>query len=88
MPPMAQTNIFSFGEPNLPRDDAIRFGREHFQTLGVVRTRGHDDLDPLFLIQLELVVEDLLVEGILEALVGEVDQQLLELVFLVEILEA
>lgn len=70
-----------------PGYDAPGPAREQLEALRVVRAGGHDHVDPFFLVKLELVVEDLFVEGILQALVGKIDQQLLELVLSVEVLE-
>lgn len=72
----------------LPGDDALGPSRQQLEARGVVGTAGYHHVDPLVLVQLELVAEDLLVEGVLQALVGEVDQELLELVAVLEVLEA
>ena len=78
---------FFVGGGYAPRDDALGLAGEHLKALRIVRARGHNDVDPLLLVQLDLVVEHLLVESVLQALVGEVDQQLLELVLRVEVLK-
>lgn len=72
----------------LPGDDSLGSVREHLEAFRVVGACGHRDADALLLVQLELVVEDLLVECVLQALVGEIDQQLLELVLRVEVFES
>ena len=72
----------------VPRDDALRLGRQHDEALRVVGAAGHDDVDALLLVQLQFVIKNLLVESVLQAFISEVDQQLLELVLRVKVLEA
>lgn len=67
---------------------ALGLVRQHQQALRVVGAAGHLDFDTLVHVQLELIVEHLLVKRVLQALVGEVDQKLFELVLRIEILEA
>ena len=71
-----------------PGNNARVSCRQHRETLGIVGAARYLHLDPLALVQLQLILEDLLVEGVLQVLVGEIDQQLLELVAVLEVFEA